>query len=82
MPKTFNTLPAPILFIFPRCATRAFSHLTGGTTLKKLQDNGIDPTQCDDQGCHLQTAQNMTVPPASSGLCDASGDFIGFRCAL
>ena len=41
--------------------------LSGETTLKKLKDNGIDPTQCDDQGCHLETAQNMTVPMFISG---------------
>ena len=35
--------------------------LTGETTVRILQDNGIDLNQCDDSGCHLQTARQMAI---------------------
>lgn len=37
--------------------------LSGETTIKKLEDNDVDPNKC----CHLETARMMTVPMFVSG---------------
>jgi formylglycine-generating enzyme required for sulfatase activity len=41
--------------------------LSGETTIKKLEDNGVDPSKCGDGSCHLETARMMTVPMFISG---------------
>jgi hypothetical protein len=41
--------------------------LTGETTIKLLTDNGIDPAQCGEGSCHLDTAKQMNVEKFISG---------------
>jgi formylglycine-generating enzyme required for sulfatase activity len=47
--------------------TFGWTILTGETILQVLQDNGVDPTKCGDQNCHLTMAREIKAEKFLSG---------------
>ena len=48
-------------------AESGWTVMTGDTTLRILQDNGIDASKCGEGSCHLDTAKTMNVDKFISG---------------
>jgi hypothetical protein len=48
--------------------------LSSDNTIQLLQDNGIDPSKCDEGSCQLGVARQMTVPMFVSGAIQYTSD--------